>query len=372
MIHRTHHRAVPLICMVVAALMYMSLSSGCLRKWREKRAQEAAEREAEAQASGSSVAGPAGLGPQPQERVGGQDPDEAERADAGPVVPEPFRGVVGLLDGGEPGLEVAVWTCDDSGAGASRVLAVHADRPVPIDSAVRARWQARGLRFVAVPMSEIDSLASSTRAISPVQRQRFGQLTAWSAVVRGPVIPSGSSGPIGPLPSGKPRLIARAWVEPDLSAGVLRRVVRIELGVQVEIGRLASLLENADSLGTISDDGELLDGLLTSFVADGENAIVLLGESPLMDWGVLSDSSALVDEGATQAPSDPLGPSEPVRRSVGERMLTAEGSPPRNGRPGAPPRKVLIVLIPRLGMSGSGSPASDSGDASVNDQTPGG
>jgi len=355
MISSASHRVRPVFVVAIVSLLYVSFSGGCLRKWMAKReaARETARLAESEQTQADADAG--SLGPPASTGVDGAREDEA--TDGNAPGSSSFAGVVGLSEVGDPGLEVAVWTCDDTGFGAARVLAGYADRPVPISEAQRAAWQRRGLRFVAVPIGEIDTLARATRPMSPVQRQRFGQLTTWSAVVRGPRIPVGSTGPRGAIPSGKPRLIARAWIEPDLSSGEMRRVVRIEAGVQIEKSRSTEFLRDSDELRSVSDDGVLIDGLLVSFVADGRNAIVLVGESPAIDWATLpgvlassdsNDESAQPGANPTRPGVGGMGPGEPAGRSLGERMLAAEAIPARNGRPGAPPRKVLVVLIPRV------------------------
>ncbi|MEM9372768.1 MAG: hypothetical protein AAGA55_03915 [Planctomycetota bacterium] len=302
----------------------------------------------------------------PEPRDGGIGPveDAAQPDGARPdtVPAEPIQSISGLIDESDPGLEVAVWTGDDTGFAASRALAAYADRAVPIEPAVRARWRSRGLRFVSVPLGEVEQLVGATRAMSAVQRQRFGQLTLWTAVVRGPAIPAGSEGPGGEIPAGKPRLIARSWIEPDLSGGAMRRVVRIEVGIQIETGRSPVLLDDGAPLGSISGDADLIDGLVASFITDGRDAIVLAGVSPDLEWSAVPDAGGAVRAGQETEP----GPRESVLRSLGERMLAAEGTAPRGGRPGVPPRKVLIVLIPSLGEVEAAE------GASVNDDIPGG
>lgn len=361
---RNQHNRFGVWC-VVGLLVYASVSGGCLRKWRER---QSARAEAARAAEVTGDAMPAGgIGPTPD--AGEPSIEDAAETDAAPEV---FRGVAGLLEGGEPGLEIAVWTCDDTDFRASRALAAYASRTVPLEQAVRARWRERGIRVVSVPIGLVDALASSTRAMSAVRRQRLGQLADWTPVVRGPAIAGGSMGAAGPLPAGKPRLIVRSWTEPDLSGGTLRRVMRVEMGVQIETGGLSRLLRDADRLRTVSDDGELIEGLLASFVVTGDDAIVLVGESPAIDWDALpvegGDEDGEGSGAVRRAPSRAVGPGEPSGRSVGERMLSADAVPPRAGRPGRPPRKVLIVLIPRVeGGDGSAGPAGRG-----NDDSPGG
>lgn len=354
------------ILVTVGGLAYASCAGGCLRKWRAKREaarlERIAQQEREALAEGESEAGVL------------------------PTVLDPTFAVLG-----EPGLEVAVWTCDDTWYAAARVLEPYADRPVPVSDAQREVWRRHGVRIVAVPASEIDLVAAQSRPLTPVQRQRFGQLTSWSAVVRGPGIPAGTRGPNGEIPAGKPRLIARAWLEPDLSGGELREVVRVEAGVQIETGAgnpwIGGGLGEGPGLRSIGDEGELIEGMLVSFQADGGDAIVLVGEDPGVDWSELPEpiigggeagaSSGVGPTGqetgegqggsvtgGTRPGGRALGPGTPRLWTVGERMLAAPGSPPRDGRPGTPARKVFVVLIPRVPERAGSPDGTDAGNLS--------
>lgn len=298
---------------------------------------------------------------------------EAERVELART-PDPITGQATAPD---PGLEVVVWTAQDFGYAAARALLPYADRPVPMPEADLEAWRRAGLRVVAVPIDEIDAVLAQAPPIFPVQRERFGQLTRWAPVIRGPRAPATTLGPGDPLPAGRPRLIARAWVEPDLAAGVPRDVVRTELGVQVERDRRTpgSLIEDP-GLGTIADEGVVAATLLTGFTTDGRDAIVIVGESPAVDWSQLPEPTLATGPGTdavgpapsvpTDAPGIPpadpteqqppspgarggpaVGPGAPTERTLGEWMLTAPGVPARDGRPASAPRRVFVVLIPR-------------------------
>jgi len=289
----------------------------------------------------------------------------------------------------DPGLEVVVWTAQDFGYAAARALLPYADRPVPMPHADLEAWRRAGLRIFAVPIDEIDAVLANAPPIFPVQRQRFGQLTRWAPVIRGPRAPATDLGPGDPLPAGRPRLIARAWVEPDLTAGVAREVIRTELGVQIEraLRTPGSLIEDP-GLATIADEGVVAATLLTGFTTDGRDAIVIVGESPAVDWSQLPEptlASGPSHDAVGPAPSVPtdapnipppdptdqqppspgvrsvttIGPDAPTERTLGEWMLTTPGVPARDGRPDAAPRRVFVVLIPR-----TSSPASADGESS--------
>lgn len=281
----------------------------------------------------------------------------------------------------DPGLEVAVWTVDDPRFTAARLLAPYIHNAVPMPEQDRAAWRALGLRLIAVPTTQIDPLLLASRPITPVQRQRFGQLFSWTPIARGPAIPEGVPAPLGPLPAGRPRLIARSWIEPDLSSGRLVQTVRTELAIQIESDRPAlPSLERFGEPRSIADAGDILQTSITSLLADGSQAFVIVGEDPDIAFDRLpeiaprpqpvpaappgpsgSDAQGQPTDTApagnppqqpaqtpaTGAPEIPLGPVPPRVRTIGERMLSSPGVPPRRGRAGQPPRKVFLVLIPR-------------------------
>jgi hypothetical protein len=205
------------------------------------------------------------------------------------------------------------------------------------------------------------------------------------------------------LATGRPRLIARAWSEPDLSSGTLGAVIRTELTIQIETGRKDfgrienggienGRIENSGVGGfspdpsgrrTIGWDGPIVEMLLTALVGDGSTAFVIVAESPSIDWNDLPALAAVpgpddrtnpaappgpnpMDGTASPTPpgtigtagapavgsgpgdgSDRLGPVVTGERTLGERMLASPGIRSVGGRPAIGPRKVLMVLMPR-------------------------
>lgn len=287
---------------------------------------------------------------------------------------------------GEPGLEIVVWTCDDTQFAVGRLLAPYLDQPVPMAEADRAAWRALGLRVVAVPVSQVDALIAASRPITPVQRQRFGLLAWWTPVVRGPALPGSVPGPDARLiktDGGRARLIARTWTEPDLSTGTLRDVVRADLAIQVESrSRPLPDITQIESRPAITDAGLVIESSLTSFTADGRTAIVIVAEEPGVDYASLPEPVARPDPlaGATAgpgvadsagppaeaAPATPaaftpsgtgIGPTPPRDRTLGEWMLSSPGVTPVAGRPGQGPRKVFVVLVPNPGGQPAPNPS---------------
>lgn len=281
----------------------------------------------------------------------------------------------------EPGLELVVWTADDTAFAVGRALRPYLDATPPVPEADVAAWRRAGLRVVSVPASDMAGLIATLRPVTPLQRQQFGQLMSWTSLVRGPSLLAGVGGTDESLPAGRPRLIARSWIEPDLSRGEPIDVVRTELGIQVETGeRRLPRLGTEPGVATISDDGPVPESLLTGFVGDGSRVLVIVGEDPAVDWSELPEptpapASGLGSQGGpgptgeagvrpasevsptpepSRAGGEALGPVPPRERTLGERMLSAPGQPPRDGRPGVGPRKVLVVVVPRPYVSNPG------------------
>ena len=57
----------------------------------------------------------------------------------------------------------------------------------------------------------------------------------------------------------------------------------------------------------------------------------------------------------------PYGPAGPRARTLGEWMLASPGTPARDGRNAVGPRKVLMVLVPRLTAAPAQAPPAPRG-----------
>lgn len=280
---------------------------------------------------------------------------ERWRARFDPPEPEPTRLIEPTdpgLSAAEEGLEIIVWTADDAGERVGLALRDFAEAPPPVEPEVARRWREAGLRLIAVPPHELDALLVRCPPVSPIQRHRFGQFPRWTPLVRGPRTPPGLTDPDGlPLQAGRPRLIARSWVEPDLSLGRHRRVVRTELAVQIEGERRTGLYTDPPAERSIADAGPVLAALRAAHLGVGDEALVIVAESPLVDWSELPEppppGAETPADGADAAPED-AKPEQAPPRSLGEWMLSSPRIPAERGRASIPPRKVFVVLLPRL------------------------
>lgn len=303
-----------------------------------------------------------------------------ERWDArfNPPPPEPARIITpdsAAVSPAEVGLEVVVWTADDTYFRVGRALN-RIGRPEPsLPEAEREAWKRAGLRVLAVPVGQLDELLNAAPPLTPVQRQRYAQLPSWTPIVRGPGLPHGVRNPDGgSIDPGNPRLIVRSWVEPGVTDEGPADRLRTELAIQIERQYRPALLTDPLAARSIIASGEVIESLLTALHGDGRTAAVIVAEQPEIDWNRLPDippppqrgvgangEGPRADEDPREraqgpdeqspdgpAPADPVGPGAPRDRSVGEWMLSSPGTPARDGRRPVGPRKVILVLIPRL------------------------
>lgn len=104
---------------------------------------------------------------------------ERWRARLNPPEPEPTRMIetgTGNLSAAEEGLEIIVWTANDPDHRVARTLREYAQGPSPVLPEDAARWAGIGIRLVAVPVEDLESLLLACPPVSPLQRQRFGQV----------------------------------------------------------------------------------------------------------------------------------------------------------------------------------------------------
>lgn len=285
------------------------------------------------------------------------------------------------------GLEVQMWIVDNTDHAVHRALMPYDTVSGVIDERERIRWKEWGLRWCVVPIAEVNALLSGLRPVQPARVQWLGEFTQWRPIVRAGTINAQSvrvgEGESG-VPTGKPRLIARSWIEPMMTDLGIRPGVRADLALQIEQPRSARSLWNIedDDLPMIDDEGPLVDGLITAVRADGLHALVLVADAPGRDWSMLPepiddtqaveldddqygpsadqdtdpndqtdadlDAEAGSDEVGVRKSDEQHGPDGAELKSLGELMFTTQGSgSARFGGVYDPPRSVVVLLIPR-------------------------
>lgn len=303
------------------------------------------------------------------------------------------------------GLEIFLWVVDDTHWDAPRMLAPYLDpeagkEPSPLGQAELLRWADWGFRLIAVPIEDVDGVLGGLNPVQPINVQWLGEFGQWRAIVR--------AGELGTnyvrvgqraveIERGRPRLIARSWLEPILTDTDVIPGVRLDLGMQIEstARRRGGEFLEVHRERMIEDDGPVLDELMFSGVLDGSFAIVIVGEDPDIDWDLLPEretETSLAGDPRSSAESDRLGadisgqdgfgpnesadrgvadpqaqgdqsssvrgnrrastgvsePVKPLGKSLGELMLLSPGSRlVRVNETRVVPKRVVVVLIPR-------------------------
>ncbi|MGV6814264.1 MAG: hypothetical protein ACWA5W_04540 [Phycisphaerales bacterium] len=330
------------------------------------------------------------------------DQIELGRGGGGGLTQELADGSLGTIETDSArGLEIRLWVVDDTQWDALRLLNEYTEsQSTSIREQDRQRWADWGFRLVAMPVDEVDGFLGALRTVQPKNIQWLGEFNAWRPVVRAGNLPT-QTVRVGDrtrqIESGKPRIIARSWIEPMLGATDVLPIVRLDLGIQVESSRRRTdprLLGIAHQR-TIEDEGPIIDDLLMSIPLDGSQAIVLVGDAPDSDWDALpkglieddeagSSSGASTDAGDTDNDPSAFGPTGddarstqpgsvdspnaddlgrsgsrssrgavqpevPQIKSLGELMLTSAGSRlERLNQARTLPKRVVVVFLPRV------------------------
>lgn len=247
----------------------------------------------------------------------------------------------------------------EAGKPLEQALAPFLSRATPVDDATRSRWRAHGFRIVSVPLSDLDAVQASLHISGPVHRQWFGEVSAWTDIVRGPEFPQPKVVMLGDSPEelrpGRLRMLARCWVYPIMSGagGTPTAGLRLELVPEYEPSpdERARLQVAAAARGAREEPSrvfrELLAGLsiepddklavrAPGSTARGDpDAILIIPEEPAADWRRARDANEAGDQPQMEYPP-----------TLGEAMLSV---PPMRTSSGVVPRsRAVIILIPRL------------------------
>ncbi len=297
-----------------------------------------------------------------------------------PATLDPQVEVDSSIGARQRGLELRVMTVDDAGDRVAHALAEYQSDLGPMDELSREVWRDWGLRWIVVPTSKLDRVLSDLNQTQAGQVRWMGEFPQWRPVIRTANIQNstvrvGASGfARSRTLSGRPRLLARVWTTPELTdKGVVARL-HLDAALQITEPR-SGIAWKAPTLPSVFDDGPLIDELQLSLLMDPEMSLVLVGEDPGIEWV----QDAQTDEIEVDAPTDPsLGPSTPQIRTLGQQMLTAQGTGyVAPGKRYVAPKKVLIVFVPKsggsyrlLGPTASKQPASPSTNTPSSTQGP--
>lgn len=252
---------------------------------------------------------------------------------------------------GDSGIQMLTWVIPDDPVAIAHAFSPYETRPLPADEVELATWASNGLRVLSVPAGDIPSLRRFLTLRGSEQHQWLGYKPSWIDIVSGPRFNSPravnfDTGRIT-LEPGRIRLLARAWSVPLLERARdgegVPAGIRIDLVPQLhrpEDSRHRLLVEMGleESL-SIQEQGHVFDRMLLSLLVTGDDAIIILPESPYVRWEDLRRSEP---EEATTPGTIVRWPYHLDAPSLGELMLR------RGEETGRPAARAVIVLIPHL------------------------
>jgi len=259
------------------------------------------------------------------------------------------------LRSSQRGLELRVLTVDDTGDRVGKALAQFQSDTGTMDQETQNRWRSWGLHLVIVPISQLDPLLANQDLTQAAQTRWMGEFPQWRPIIRTSEIRNrsvriedqGSSS--YQTFTGQPRLLARLWTTPVLTDTSITAQMHLDLAVQMTKPKKRINQWDAPKIPTALGEGPLIEELKISQLLDASSALIIVGESPSIRWGSDQNAAPVADSRST--PSQ-RGPSAPQTRTLGEQMLSTQGT--GYVAPGVryvSPKKVLIVLIPQAGGS---------------------
>ena len=266
-----------------------------------------------------------------------------------PWAPSDIDFVRPALRGAENGLEMHWWVVEGSPEALRRALAGYADDDGGACPATRERLAGSGLRLVRVPIGELTTIRSGLEVRGRTDRKWLGQAPWWIEALRGALTGEAvihKDGRTVTLPSGRLRVLARAWTAPAVDGPVMRADVAIQ-----HLPRLTELLPSLtphDASRSLEPQlqGPVFEETMASLEMRGGYAYLLVCDEPDAAWG---EAPGPVDPLlATYAPpaidDDLMGPPTVPVPTVGERLLRRPGTPLTSERP----LTAVVVLAPRL------------------------
>jgi hypothetical protein len=239
------------------------------------------------------------------------------------------------LTGTNNGLELRRWTVIDAPDRVMNVLTAHADGAAA-DQDVVDRLKRNGLRFVRVPVSEVDALVAELGGATIDRNEWHGQVYDWRPLMEQPIDQRGIAvaidGRVRRFDRGEFRVLIRAWTVQMEDGPYLH----LEVLPQHRIARAGDLRR---LLGEEpSDAGESFATLALDLQLEATFAYVLVSESPQIDWPTL-DRPAEVNAALGQNALELGGAGvdgEPEPEITAAKTAPAAPRPPRPSRVGPP------------------------------------
>lgn len=256
-----------------------------------------------------------------------------------------------VVRGAENGLEMHWWVVEGSPESLREAVAPYSGEPCGVADETRAALAESGLRLVRVPLTELTTIREGLTLRGRTDRKWLGQAPWWVEALRGAL--SGEMvtlqhGRVITLPSGRLRVLARAWTAPGVDAPVMRADVAIQ-----HLPRLSELLPHltpGDARRSLEpqNQGPVFEETLASLEMDEGYAYLLVCDSPDAEWP--GEESPEVDPlWATYAPArvsgdEFVGPPTLAPPSLGERLLRHSAMPLTDERS----MTAVVVFAPRL------------------------
>jgi hypothetical protein len=224
-------------------------------------------------------------------------------------------------------MEMMWWGANAGSRGLAELLSPYLDDSVGLDPRTRSLWQSNGLRLVCVPVDKLDTIRQLLPQVGGVQRQWLGQVALWTDVIHGTSWPDlqlvdmdNGRLTLGP---GEVRILLRCWTMPvpgSEAGGATRSAMRAELLIQhKEPPRIdaSTLYTRPSTVSDPLDEGLVFKRLAASITLPPDRALLIIPESPQLDWRSLAqvpadqldqDQAALAE---TRARSDAAGADQP-------------------------------------------------------------
>lgn len=234
------------------------------------------------------------------------------------------------------------------------------------DDQLRA-WRDNGLRLLAIPTSDLESIRTALRASGPIEHQLLAQSGTWKAAYNGPAWTAPATlqldnGPLE-LPAGALRAMVRSWLVPVQAStpatdspnprlsSTSSAAMQIELALQhQESRRPVSDFQAAlaiDAPKTLNDEGLVFWRLALSGTLPAGQSYLIVPADPSAEWKasvldrLVEQGAAKVAAGAPAAPATVAGPAFPAPPTLGEALLS-------DAVRGRSDRRFILVLTPNV------------------------
>jgi len=254
-----------------------------------------------------------------------------------------------VVRGAENGLEMHWWVVRGEPGLLRESLRSYSGEPCGVDDGTRERLAAAGLRLVRVPLEDLTAIRAGLPVMGRTERKWLGQAPWWIESLRGALTGESlfaSYGRLMTLPSGRLRVLTRAWTSP----GVDGPVMRADLAIQ-HLPRLSELLPNltpgdASRVLEPQHQGRVFEFTTASLEMREGYAYLLVSDDPEAEW---ASEAASVDPHESlyvpgrPAPEDVCGPPALSAPTPGERLLSRGREAGGRGSLTA-----VVVLAPRV------------------------